>query len=255
MDQLIAAIDNSAAAGRVLVAAKEIGRMFADDVRVLTVCDDGPPDTLRDLASAYDLPLDVKHGDAVEEIARTAADDDVRGVVIGSRALPASSRAVGHTAFALIHQLRKPVVVVPPMSIIEAGRRHRLLVPLDGTGETATAVQTLLQRLLPSAGIDVVALHVFGADDMPVFSDQPGHETDAWRTEFLHRWLPGDRATVKLETRVGRAAEEVRSVAHDVDADVVAVAWEQDLTAERGELIAALLADAELPVVLLPIAA
>jgi len=164
--------------------------------------------------------------------------------------LPTSHRPIGSTALAVIQAVAKPVVVVPPNARIDTARRHRLLVPLDGTGETAQAVQTLLRRLVGDVELDVVALHVFDATDMPAFSDQPGHETDAWRDEFLSRWLPIGRQHVTLETRVGRPAEAVPRVARDVGADVVAIGWKHNLAPGRARVVTSLLADSELPVVL-----
>jgi nucleotide-binding universal stress UspA family protein len=252
MDQLIAAVDESAAARPVLAAAAEIAPLFGDVLSAVHVCDGTPGRTVTELCNSLDVPLHVRHGDPVIEIRSAAAGDDVRGVVLGSRGLPAAARAIGSTALELIQQLAKPVVVVPPTAVVQTGRLHRLLIPLDGTGETASAVHVLLRRLVPDATLDVVALHVFEADDIPAFSDQPGHETEAWTQEFLQRWLPG-HGDVTLETRVGRAADTVRTVVHEVDADIVALGWKQDLSPGRASIVTTLLTASDVPVVLLPV--
>jgi hypothetical protein len=125
-----------------------------------------------------------------------------------------------------------------------------LLVPLDGTGETAEAVRDVLGGIGTDADLELVVLHVFEADSIPAFSDQFGHEAEAWGDEFLRRWLPDDLGKTRLETRVGRAGDVVRAACED--ADFVAVAWKQDLTPGRAQVVCALLADATVPVVLLP---
>ena len=97
MDQLIAAIDDSAAAGPVLVTARLVAQLFGDSLVALHVPDDGGGHTAADAAAALDVTLRVRHGDAVAEIAAAASAENVRGVVVGSRGLPNAGRAVGST--------------------------------------------------------------------------------------------------------------------------------------------------------------
>ena len=56
-----------------------------------------------------------------------------------------------------------------------------------------------------------------------------------------------------LETRVGRAADVVREVARDIEADMVALGWKQDLAPGRAQVVSALLADADVPIALVPL--
>ena len=90
MDQLVAAINDSAAARPVLTAAREIAPMFGDELVALTVCDDGPGATSVDLTTEFGVPLYVRHGQPIVEIAAAARSGEVRGIVVGSRALPTS---------------------------------------------------------------------------------------------------------------------------------------------------------------------
>ena len=132
MGLLIAAIDESAAAGPVLAAARDVAQLIGDEFVAFTVCEDGPRSTTTDLATAHDVALEVCRGDPITEITAAAARPEVDGLVVGSRGLPPARHAVGHTALALIQALDKPVVVVPPTASAQPGRVHRVLVPLDG---------------------------------------------------------------------------------------------------------------------------
>ena len=73
----------------------------------------------------------------------------------------------------------------------------------------------------------VIALHVHEYADLPLFSDQPQHEVDAWSREFLRRYWPHPEL-VTLETRVGVPGEHVLRVARDAGVDMVALGWSQN---------------------------
>ncbi len=114
-------------------------------------------------------------------------------------------------------------------------------------------MRTLLARLVPDAELEIIAAHVFEPDDLPAFSDQAGHETDAWSEEFLRRWLVDDANHIALELRVGNAAETLCAVAEEVDADIVAMGWKQQLSSNRTQVVSTLLAESNVPVVLVPL--
>ena len=104
----------------------------------------------------------------------------------------------------------RPVVLVPAAA---RGRRpeiRRVLLPLDGTAESAAAVAGAVEQFA-RAGVDLVALHVFDAETVPRFWDQAAHARRAWAEEFLARYCaqPGAR----LELRTGVAGERVLDVA------------------------------------------
>jgi nucleotide-binding universal stress UspA family protein len=250
MPYVLAAIDDSATALPVVRVALRIAGVLGDDVTTLHVVDDASRDTATNVAEVLGLPLHVREGDPATEIAAAAADPDVRMVVLGSRALPMGARPAGHVALSVIRSVGVPVVVVPPDMADRPIRR--VLVPLDGTGEVTAVMRRMYGTIPPSKEPDVVAVHVFGAGDVPAFSDHPGHETDAWVEEFLARYghLDGE---VHLELRVGRPAESVREVGDDVGADLVALGWKQNLEPGHGEVVRALLAEAPWPLMLVPL--
>lgn len=250
MPYVLAAIDDSAIALPVVRLALRIAGVLGLDVTTLHVVEDGPRQTVTNVAEILGLPLRLRAGDPETEIARAAADPDVRVVVLGSRSLPMGARPAGHVALSVIRSVGVPVVVVPPDLVDRPIRR--VLVPLDGTGEVTAAMQRMFGAIPPSSEPDVVAVHVFGADDVPPFSDHAGHETAAWVEEFLARYGHLDRE-VHLELRVGLPAESVREVGEDVGADLVALGWKQNLDPGHGEVVRALLAEAPWPLMLVPL--
>jgi hypothetical protein len=57
---------------------------------------------------------------------------------------------------------------------------------------------------------------------------------------------------VRLETRIGEPSQQIVQVAHDVDADVIALGWAQELATGRAPIVSAAL-EANVPVFLIPV--
>jgi hypothetical protein len=128
---------------------------------------------------------------------------------------------------------------------------RRVLLPLDGTAESAAAVAGAVEQFA-GAGVDLVVLHVFDAETVPRFWDQAAHAGRAWAEEFLARYCaqPG----VRLELRTGVAGEHVLDVAEAERADMIAFGWSQQLDPGRARTIRRAVLDAVVPVMLVPIA-
>jgi hypothetical protein len=147
-------------------------------------------------------------------------------------------------------QSDKPLVLVPAA----AGRRpseiRKILLPLDGTAPSAAAVAPIAERLA-RGGAELVVLHVFDVDTVPKFWDQQAHAGRAWTEEFLARYcsVPGAR----LELRRGAAAEHVVRVAGAEQADMIALAWSQQLDRGRARVVLRTVLESEVPVILVPI--
>lgn len=151
----------------------------------------------------------------------------------------------------VIERSTKPIVLVP--RLVRPGRRpiRRALVPLDGTSESAVAVQDTI-ALMANAGVEVLVLHVFVEATTPRYWDQPAHAQRAWQQEFLTRYCitPG----VRMEVRSGLPQERVVNVAVDADADLIALAWSQRLGGGRAAVVRQAALSATVPVLLLPVA-
>jgi len=145
----------------------------------------------------------------------------------------------------------KPVVLVPARARLPR-RIRRVLLPLDGTARSAAAVAEAAERFA-RGGAELVVLHVFDTQTVPKFWDQQAHAGQAWEQEFLARFcaLPGAR----LELRSGTAAEHVAQVAVAEQADMIALAWSQRLGPGRAAAVRRTIAEAEVPVMLVPMPA
>lgn len=142
----------------------------------------------------------------------------------------------------------KPVIVVPinhpPAPITRA------LIPLDGSGDSATAVSGTI-RLLARAGVELIVLHVFDMVTVPKFWDQSEHAERAWRREFLARYC--DQPGARVELRTGVASDQVLKVAAAEDVDLIAVGWSQRLDG-HARTLRHTLGEAKVPVLVVPIA-
>ena len=149
-------------------------------------------------------------------------------------------------------QSAKPVVLVPAGARDQTPRIRRVLLPLDGTAQSASAVADAAERLA-RAGAELVVLHVFDAQTVPKFWDQHAHAGQAWGQEFLARYcaLPGAR----LELRSGAAAEHVVKVAGAEQADMIALAWSQRLEPGHALVVRHAVLDTGVPVMLVPMPA
>jgi nucleotide-binding universal stress UspA family protein len=249
MSKVLAAIDNSAAARPVLSTAVAVAGLLGAEVEAVHAREDGFRTALA-AAEAAGVLLRETRTRGVRGLVQAAEDADVAQVVLGARATHGGRRPAGHVALELARSLSKPLVVVPPEVPLPVVLR-RILVPFDGTRATADALAATV-RLACRSKLEVIALHVYEYADLPLFSDQPQHEFDAWAHEFLRRHSP-DPDLVALETRVGEPGEHVLRVAREARADMVALGWSQHLDQGRAAVVREVLAGSPLPVLLVPI--
>jgi nucleotide-binding universal stress UspA family protein len=250
MEKVIAALDNSVAAGPVLAAATNFGQLLGTQVEAVHVTEDGRR-TPEAVAAAAGVPLRTLSGPTVEALVDAAAADDVVALVIGARRTPAGARPVGTTAFAVMRSLVKPLLVVPPDSV-RAGDLRSVLVPLEGTVSTSIAPRSIM-KLADAAQLDVVVVHVRDEESLPAFTDQPQHETAAWGHEFLARYCPWGIGTVRLDMRVGVREHGILRAAEENHVDLIALGWSQELEANRAPVVRTVLERGRVPVLLIPV--
>jgi hypothetical protein len=151
----------------------------------------------------------------------------------------------------VIRHCAKPIVLVPVDSrAIASERISRILVPLDGTPESAETVAETV-ALFAFSGAEIVVLHVFDATTVPKFWDQEVHARKSWREEFLARYC--SHPDVRLELRTGSPGESIRDVAATEQADLIALSWAQKLSPGRARTVRAAVAQSNTPILLLPV--
>lgn len=244
---VLAALDDSPAARPVAEVALSLARLLRcrpEAVHVGTATGR----TATATAEAVGLPFRNLPGEPVTVIAETVEAPDVRAAVLGAHRLPGSRGPIGGTALAVAQRVSKPVVIVPP-DHRPAGTVRRLVLPLSGAPDVAALVAATVHAATESL-VEVVALHVFDARTVPRFWDQPQHEEPAWREEFLARFSP--TVPVRLVLRTGSVAAAVNAVVHEEQADLVLLAWAQDVGPGRGEVVQQVLAEVPVPVALVP---
>jgi nucleotide-binding universal stress UspA family protein len=249
MSTVLAAIDNSAAAGSVLATAETIARRLGWRLEALHVREDGDVGA-RTAAEAQGVDLTEVEGSPTETIGDIAGAEEIVALVVGARSFAAAD-VLGGTAATLVTALDKPVVVVPP-EVPPIQTLSRILVPLDATEASAEALRRGLE-LLTAADVEVIVLHVDFGDTLPMFDDQCQHETDAWMAEFLRRYCPVAPEGVRLELRTGRPGEHVVGVAVETGADLIALGWRQEVATGRAAVVREVLTRSRLPVVLFPV--
>jgi nucleotide-binding universal stress UspA family protein len=244
-----AAIDNSAAARPVLLAARAWAAALGTDVEAIHVADDGGQ-TARGCADACGIPYTELRGDPLRAIVALAASDEVAAVVLGARGAPSQRRA-GHLARAVANRISKPVLVVPPDAVL----RHRMrtiLIAVKDTPASALAARTVV-RLASNAHLGIVAVHVDDEATIPRFSDHPAYDTEQYVSEFLARYLP-DATNARLELRVGVPADDIIAVSEAIAADALALGWPQSTDAARGRVAHEVLDRSHVPVLLVALA-
>jgi nucleotide-binding universal stress UspA family protein len=244
MRRVLAAIDLDQQAAAVAAFAAQLARVL--DARPDLVHAGSGARQLEPLAGAV-RTLD---GDPLTALKAEANDAEVVAVVVGHSHKP-DTQSVGRVASSLLLTLRQPVAVVPGRAS-HPNRLSRAIVPLEGSQSSSLAPLKMIE-LATGSGVDIVLVHVFGPESVPMFTDQPQHETETWTREFIARYCPFPPRSVRLELRRGAIEEEICALARESDADVVALGWSQDLAAGRARVVRAVLETANLPVLLIPV--
>jgi nucleotide-binding universal stress UspA family protein len=247
---VLAAIDNGAAGRPVLAVAEAVAEVLGASVRAIHFPEDGQ-ETARALAREAAIPLELLTDPPPEGILSRAERPGVVCLVAGRRRLPAPTGSIGHITRAVAAGTTKPVVIVPPETPVLFELR-RVLVPLEGSPDTAVSLATTI-GLVNASRIEVVVLNVCEVASLPLFMDQWHWWTDAWAREFLARYVPLPPEQVRLELRVGTPADEVLAVANEGSADMVALGWARDFSSGRALVVKAVLERSTVPVLLLPV--
>ena len=123
------------------------------------------------------LPGDLSPGRAAGQVIRALRQS---GTVTGVLADDEMSRPLRQP---VAQRSAKPVVLVPAGARQLPRRIRRVLLPLDGTARSAAAIAETAERFA-RGGIELVVLHVFGAETVLKFWDQHARAGQAWEQEI-----------------------------------------------------------------------
>jgi len=252
MRNVLAAVDLDECARPVLGTAIALAGLLDATAVALHVRERGVASP-KELAHAAGVELCEVSGTPIEQIAAAAREPQIAALVLGTRGEPGGPQPAGHTAIEVITQLAKPVAVAPPHAQ-PPEQFARLLVPLEGTSESSRALDDTIS-LAHRHQLEILVLHVHSPATVPAFSNHEPHATQAWDQEFLARHLAAPHENVKLLRHLGAPAEDVAAIAHETTADLLVLAWSQDLAPGRGQVVSETLARSRIPVLLLPVLA
>ncbi len=249
MTIVLAALESDACAQPVAKTAIALAHLFGGTAVALHVRED-QAQSPRAIAATAGIELRETSGDAIEQLVTAARDPDVAALVLGARGVHGGPQPAGHTALEVITRAPKPVAIVPPHAHMPR-RLARILVPLEGTSESSQALQETV-ALAHEHQLEILVLHVHSPATVPAFSDHEPHGTLAWDREFLSRYLSKPHERVTLLRRLGVAADDIVAVARETAAELIVLAWSQELGADRARVVSQTLAHSEVPVLLIP---
>ncbi|MGB8649219.1 MAG: universal stress protein [Mycobacteriales bacterium] len=248
MTIVVAAVEDSVAAGPVVAAALAIAPLLGSSVEAVHVGEAGGS-TARELAERAGVAFRTVPGEPLARLVELASDG-VTAVVVGTRDRPTAEAPVGHMALALADALPRPLLVVPPQCA-PAERIRRVLVALEGTPGRAKPLRHALQ-VVAGADLDLTVVHVESEDAVPSFSESAAHETAEFAQEFLRRYWP-DAPKARLALPIGSVADEILALADDVRPDVLVAGWPQGSGAEHGHVVREVLRRSACPVLLVAV--
>ncbi len=245
MSQVIAALDASPALSHVAHAARAVANRLGADVAGVHVVEPKSP-SLEELGTRAGFPVSALHGEPAEALLERIESPEVDLVVLGARPPRDDQVALGHVALDVATRTTRPLLVVPAHDRFgRDGSVSRVMLPLGARAGTTAVARRLVERLA-DGGAQVVIAHV---SDHPAPGGSPTGDGEGWHDQFLDRHGWGGR---RLEVRRGSPWEDLARLAFDIDADLVAVNWSQQLAPGRARIVQHLLTRPSIPVLLLP---
>lgn len=247
MRTVLAALDSSAAATPVLQTARGIGQLMDATVAAIHVRENSA-EVPTAITARAGVALRIVDGPVQASLLDALADSDVIAGVFGARGTITGNRPVGRTALHILEQSSKPVVIVPPEAV-ERRSFHRLLIPLEGTEQSARAVAQALGSLT-TGDVELVVLHVFTPATVPPVLDHPGRDLSIWGDEFLARFCP---SASRIDLSTGPVGSRVNDTCGQCAADLVVLSWSQDASPGHAAVVREVLTNSTVPTLLLPV--
>ena len=207
--------------------------------------------------------LEVEEGDLAVRLLEISDLHPTAFLIVGADPSAGDKLGVGSVAARAIEESNSPVLVVRPGA---TAKLQRILVPLDGTPSTASALEPA-SELARAAGasLDIVLVgeaqhpqaHAeHGAMAPPQYVDQPHHEWPAFSGEFVERFVrtlghcPSD-VPMRFFLGAGDPGEEILRYASMLGSDLAVLVWHGLASARHGAIFQSVLRRANCPVLIL----
>lgn len=213
-------------------------------------------------AAIKGMVIDVEVGDPAERLSTLACADPIAFVVLAADDDGRDACRVGEIAARALARATAGAIIV--RSGASLSRLERILVPLDGTPSTASALGPageLAKRA--GASLDVVLIedcaapssHEHGAM-MPVYVDQPQHEWPAFSEEFMHRFVGAighcpHEVPTRFHLGMGRPASEILRFARELRSDLITLVWNGGCAGDHGAVFRDVVRGSPRPVLVL----
>jgi nucleotide-binding universal stress UspA family protein len=275
LSTVLLALDGSLAAATALPLARTVANQLGATVEILHVAGEERPDP--DLWQR--LHVELQPGEAVQ--VRSHAGDPASAILQAARApgvdlvvltthgrVIEPGRSLGRVAQAVIAHTTTPVLLVRPEAAESAAAPRtalrRLLLPLDGTPTTSTALRPAID-LAVRLGASIDLLYVASADEVsarepgsigvPRYVDQPHHEWPAWSDRVISHLsvsLGGRPEGLSMQVFLvaGHIAEEIARFAAKHESDAIVLVRRSHLEVGRARTLRAVLDRTPCPVLL-----
>jgi nucleotide-binding universal stress UspA family protein len=267
--RVLVALHESAAPAESIAMARLVAETMQQPLHGVFVA--RSPTTPSDVPNVLQVPshalegvvLDIEEGDPAGRLLEISDLHPTAFLVVGADPTAGDKLGVGFVATRAIEESNTPVLVVRPGASIKL---QRILVPLDGTPSTASALEpaSVLARAA-GASLDVVLVgeaqhpppHAeHGAMAPPQYVDQPHHEWPAFSGEFVERFMhtlghcPTD-VPMRFFLGAGDPGEEILRYASTLGSDLAVLVWHGLASARHGAIFQSVLRRATCPVLIL----
>lgn len=270
--KVLVALDGSPAAARALPLARQVARQIGALVEAVYVTDDALPSPTvwrrlgEQLEPGESLHVVARAGEPAAAILQLMDCPKVALLVLTTSGEGLGhGRQLGSVARAVVAGTTRPILIARPEALpVSIPPLQRLLLPLDGTPGTASALRPVVQlawRL--GAALDV--LYVVGQEaevseepgslPAPLYIDQPQHEWPGWMREVTTRLCAGlarcpSGLSVETFLARGEIGAEIAQFAAMHSEDVVVLVRRSRLEPGRARALMAVLESMPCPALL-----
>ena len=270
LPRVVVAWDGTSAAAAALPVGKLVADQMGAQVEALYVAIDeqdrmerGPK--LQREAERMGFGLTLTTGEAAEQIVRLAEEPEVALVALTThgRELENAYR-LGGVARRIVANTKRPVLILKPESAGQVHEIRRLLVPVDGTPKTASALHPVME-LAAALGSAVDLLYVAsrnlsppgerGTVTAPRYVDQPQHEWPEWASEAVDRLATGcagcpEDVPVRAFLAQGEIGDEIARFAMNRGSDAIVLVRRSRFQPDRAKVIRSVLRQTDCPVII-----